>query len=140
MKKLILIFFILINTVLYAQGTLTENGKLVATIPQYNLSHGDTSYVLNINRLYSYKWLVYFQFANITGVKDATISVFCSGDNGTSWVAYPGFSPQLINSNGSFSFDDAYTIYDKLKFVLTVNSITGGSLNINQRLISNPNK
>ena len=140
MKKIILIFLILINTVLFAQGTLTENGKLIATIPQYDLSHGDTSYILNINKLYSYKWLVYFQFTSLTGTKDATITVYCSGDNGTSWVAYPGFSSQLINSNGSYSFDDAYSIYDKLKFVIAVNNVSGGTLYINQRLISNPNK
>ena len=62
MKKLLTITLILFSTLLFSQGTLTENGVTIATIPQYDLSNGNTSWVLNINKLYSYKWLMFFQF------------------------------------------------------------------------------
>ena len=140
MKKLLTITLILFSTLLFSQGTLTENGVTIATIPQYDLSNGNTSWVLNINKLYSYKWLMFFQFENLTGTLDGTLSVYVSGDNGISWVEYPSFIPQTINANKSMSFDDSYTIYDQIKIVLTINNITGGTVNVNQRLISNPKK
>ena len=140
MKKLLTITLILFSTLLFSQGTLTENGVVIATIPQYDLSNGNTSWVLNINKLYSYKWLMFFQFENLTGTLDGTLSVYVSGDNGISWVEYPSFIPQTINTNKSMSFDDSYTIYDQIKILLTVNNITGGTVNVNQRLISNPKK
>jgi len=140
MKLLLLLTLLLLATLTFPQGTLTENGVQAATIPQYDLSNGNTSWSLNINQLYSYKWLMYFEFQNLTGSLDGTLAVYASGDNGQSWVEYPGFLTQTINANKTISFDDAYTIYDQIKISLTVNNITGGTVNLNQRLISNPKK
>ena len=142
MKKLALFLLIstLISTSSFAQGTFKENGKTIFSIPQYDLSNGNTEWVLNINQLYSYKWLAFFEFESITGTKDGTLTVYVSGDGGNSWVQYPNMVAQTISANGSYSFDDSYTVYDKLKFVLTVNNISGGTVNVNQRLISNPKK
>ncbi len=138
MKNLILIILILTASLTFAQGTFKENGTTIATIPQYDLSGGNTEFVININQLYSYKWLAFFEFENLTGTLDATLAVYVSGDDGNSWVLYPNITTQTISANGSYSFDDYYTVYDKIKYVLTVNNITGGTVNVNQRLISNP--
>ena len=140
MKKLIPILLLFASTLLYSQGTLTENGKLISTVPQYDLSVGNTEFVMNINVLYSYKWSMFFEFESLTGTLDGTLAVYCSGNAGNSWTEYPNFAEQIITANGSYSFDDSYTVYDQIKIVLTVNNITGGTVNINQRLISNPKK
>ncbi len=138
MKNLILIILILTASLTFAQGTFKENGTTIATIPQYNLANGNTEWVINVNILYSYKWATFFEFENLTGTLDGTLNVYVSGDNGNSWVQYPNMLEQTITAVGSYSFDDSYTVYDKIKFVLTANNITGGTVNINQRLISNP--
>ena len=140
MKNLILIILIFTASLTFAQGTLKENGKTISVIPQYNLSNGNTDWIVNINKLYSYKWITFFEFENITGTSDGTLTVHVSGDNGNSWVLYPNMKTQTISANGSYSFDDSYTVYDKIKIVFTANSITGGTVNVNQRLISNPKR
>ena len=132
--------FTLLTLISFSQGTLKENGRTISSIPVYDLSGGDTEWVLNINNLYSYKWSVFFNFSSIAGTKDGTIAVYVSCDDGTSWVAYPDMTTATISANGSYSFDDSYTVYDKLKFAFTANSISGGSVTINQRLFSNPKK
>ena len=124
----------------FAQGTLKENGRTIAIIPQYDLSGGNTEWIINVNVLYSYKWSAFFEFESVTGTKDGTLTVYVSADNGNSWVTYPAMSAQTISANGSYSFDDSYTVYDQIKIVFTTNSITGGTVNVNQRLISNPKK
>ena len=137
---IVLTILLFAATLTFAQGTLKENGKTIATIPQYELSGSDTEWIINVNQLYSYKWSVFFEFESITGTKDGTLTVYVSADNGNSWVLYPSMSVATISANGSYSFDDSYTIYDQIKIVFTANSITGGTVNINQRLISNPKK
>ena len=133
---LFLLSFLFIGS--FAQGTLKENGKTISTIPSYDLSAGDTEWILNLNLLYSYKWSAFFNFSSITGTKNGSLTVFASADDGVSWVQYPGISLTTVNDNITFSFDDYYTVYDKLKFVFAANSITGGSVIVNQRLFSNP--
>lgn len=81
---------------------------------------------------------MFFEFENLSGTLDGTLTVYVSGDNGVSWCQYPSFSAKSVNANKSMSFDDFYTVYDQIKIVLTVNNITGGTVNVNQRLISNP--
>ncbi len=140
MKNLILIILIFTASLTFAQGTLKENGTTIATIPQYDLSGGNTEWIINVNILYSYKWSVFFEFESIAGTKDGTLTPYISIDNGNSWVTYPGLSLDSITSNKSISFDDYYTAYDKIKFVFTANSISGGTVNVNQRLFSNPKR
>ncbi len=130
---------ILTSTSTFAQGTLKENGRTMLTIPQYDLSNGDTEWIINnTQQLRSYKWLTFFEFENMTGTLDGLLTVYVSGNEGTSWVTYPNLSADSVNANKSISFDDSYTIFDQIKIVFTANSISGGTVNVNQRLISNP--
>ena len=143
MKKKIFVTLFLLSFLFFgsfAQGTLKENGKTISTIPSYDLSGGDTEWVLNLNILYSYKWSAFFNFSSITGTIDGSLSVFASADDGASWVQYPGIALITVSDNIAYSFDDYYTTYDKLKFVFTANSISDGTVSINQRLFSNPKK
>jgi len=121
-----------------ATGELKRNREFVHAIPEYDMSNGDTEWVLPMTN--TYKWMYYFQIENLAGTGDGTLAVKCSGDGGTTWVDYPNMSTETVDSDKSISFDDSYTVYDKIKVVFTANSITGGTITLNQRLYTNPIK
>lgn len=92
------------------------------------------------NPKYSLRWNVVFNFKSITGTKDGTLAVYYSSDEGTSWIAYPNMATITVSANGAYGFDDIYTVYDQLKIVLTVNSISGGTVDVNERLMTTPKR
>ena len=126
---------------LFAQGTLEMNGNTLATIPQYDLSNGDTQWVIDLqDPSHTVKWCWYGDFNSLAGTKDGVLAVFISNDNGVTWVAYPEMETDVIDDNVAFSFDDNYTVYDKIKITCTVNNITGGTVDPNIRIFTNPTK
>ena len=143
MKKILLILAIFASIGLAAQGTLKENGIIIdPPIAQYDLSDGDTEWIINLNSDigYSYKWCWYANFLSLTGTLDGTLEVFASADEGVSWLAYPNMRVDTVSTIRPYSFADEYTVYDKIKIVLTVNNISGGTADPNIRLITNPKK
>jgi hypothetical protein len=142
MKKLILALALFASIGLAAQGTLKIDSKIYGdSIAQYDLSDGDTQWVIDISSpKYSLRWNTVFNFKSITGTKDGVLAVYYSSDEGISWIAYPDMATITVSANGAYGFDDIYTVYDKLKIVLTVNSITGGTVDVNERLITNPKR
>jgi hypothetical protein len=142
MKKLILALALFASIGLAAQGTLKIDYKVVGdSIAQYDLSDGDTSWTIKTAGYhYSLRWNTVFNFKSITGTKDGVLAVYYSSDEGTSWIAYPDMATITVSANGAYGFDDIYTVYDKLKIVLTVNSITGGTVDVNERLVTNPKR
>lgn len=120
-----------------AQGKYKINGDFKHYIPEYDMSGGSTEWILPMTA--TYKWMFFFQIESIAG-SGGTLQVMCSGDEGNSWVDYPGLTSKAVSSNTSISFDDSYTVYDYIKVVFTAGSITGGTMTINQRLYSNPIK
>jgi len=140
MKKLILTLALFASIGLAAQGTLKIDYRIVGSpIPQYDLSHGDTSWIIPPTRRYeALAWNIVFNFKSITGTKDGVLVVYYSSDEGTSWIAYPNMATITVSSDGAYGFDDISTVYDKIKVVLTVNSITGGTVDVNKRLVKTP--
>lgn len=141
MKKLITVLAIIASLGLAAQGTLKVDGNILKTIPQYDVSNGSTEWIMTLSEPEnSFKWNMFFVTENLTGTLDGTLTVFYSSDEGENWLAYPNMNAATISNDGIYGFDDIYTIYDKIKVIFTVNNITGGTVNINQRLITNPKR
>lgn len=118
-----------------AQGTIKVNNDIRATLATYDASGGDTSWVIPLSN--GYKWGVQLDFASMTGTQDATVQIYVSMNEGVSYVEYPNFEAKVINKP-TITYDDEYTVYDAIKVVFTANSVTGGTITINERLISNP--
>ena len=120
-----------------AQGSRKVNGDFQCALPEYDMSNGNTEWIIPLTN--THKWMYYFQIEDIAG-SGGTLAVKCSGDEGSTWVDYPGMIVEDVDSNKSISFDDSYTVYDKVKVVFTAGSVTGGTITVNQRLFTNPIK
>jgi len=141
MKKIILILAIFASIGLAAQGTLVQDNMILRTIPQYDISDGSASWVIDLrNPQNSAKWGTQFTFSSTAGTKDGTLAVWQSMDNGSNYAPYPNMATATIAADTTITFDDSYTVYDKIKIVFTVNNLSGGAIDVNQRLITNPNK
>ena len=135
MKKLILFLLVIFAGTAFGQGQLRLDGRVQKSIPQYDLSRGDTSYIIAPDfKIGSYQWSVTLIIDNLAGTNDGLVEIYQANDTG--WVAYPDMPADSITANGAISFEDYYFTHDRLKVQITVNSITGGNLNIHQRLIT----
>lgn len=141
MRKLITVLAIIASIGLAAQGTLKVDGNVLKTIPQYDAANGSTEWIMTLSEPEnSFKWNMFFVAENLTGTIDGTLTVYYSSDEGENWLLYPNMEAATITANGVYGFDDIYTVYDKIKVTFTVNNITGGTVNVNQRLITNPKR
>lgn len=145
MKKFILIVLIFFTiTTIFSQGIRKKDGiKIGSDIPSYNLASGDTEWVIGLEygEDCSFRWDIQIDITGLTGVFDGTLAIYKSSNSAISWLPYPNLTTKTITSNGSYGWDDPDgTTYDAIKAVLTVNGITGGNLNMNQRIVTIPNK
>ena len=140
MKKLILVILVAFTLTGIGQ-TLEMDGKHIRDLPVYDVSGGDTEFVIDMTSpTHSFKWNFFLVASSLTGTLDGTLAVYYSSDNGSNWLAYPDMASKTLSANGAYGFDDYYSVYDKIKIIFTANSITGGTFTINERLITNPNK
>lgn len=141
MKKIFLILAIFASIGLAAQGTLVQDNNVLRTIPQYDISGGTMSWVIDLlNPQHSAKWGTQFVFTNTGDTVDITLSVWQSMDDGDNYAPYPNMANAVMSTDTTITFDDSYTVYDKIKIIATVDTAGGGAIDVNQRLITNPNK
>ena len=141
MKKIILILAIFASIGLAAQGTLVQDNMVLTTIPQYNLTSGTGSWVIDLrNPQNSAKWGVQFVFSASADTVDGVLAVWQSMDLGSNYAPYPNMASAVITSDTTITFDDKYTVYDNIKIIYTETTASGGTIDINERLITNPNK
>jgi hypothetical protein len=145
MKKLalLIICIILSVTVMIGQGIRKKDGIKTVDIPVYSLASGSTEWVVGLEygEDCSYRWDIQLDISGLTGVLDGTLAIFKSSNAGKTWIPYPNMETQTITADDAYGFDDpAGTSYDQIKVVLTVVGITGGSVSVNERLVTIPNK
>lgn len=141
MKKIILILAIFASIGLAAQGTLVQDNNILRTIAQYDISDGTTSWKIDLrNPQNSSKWGAQFVFTGTGDTVDITLAVWQSMDGGSNYAPYPNMAVALMSTDTTITFDDKYTIYDNVKIVATVDTAGGGAIDVNWRLVTNPNK
>lgn len=145
MKKTILLIILIVftSTIIFGQGIRKKDGIKIANIATYDLSNGDTEWVVGLEygEDCSFRWDFQIDITGLAGGVDGTLAIFKSSSGGRTWIAYPDMATKTITANGNYGFDDpAGTTYDAIKMVLTVNSITGGSGSVNERIVTIPNK
>jgi ABC-type glycerol-3-phosphate transport system substrate-binding protein len=141
MKKIILILAIFASIGLAAQGTLVQDNMILRTIPQYDISNGTSEWVIDLrNPQSSAKWGTQFTFTGTGGAVDITLTVWQSMDLGVNYAPYPKMASAVMSTDTTITFDDSYTVYDNVKIIMTVDTAGGGAVDVNQRLITNPNK
>lgn len=144
MKRIIFLALLIItSTAVMSQGIRKLDGIQRAVLPAYDIASGSTEWIIGLE--YGddclHTWDMEFVFSGLTGTLNGALKMYKSSNGGVTWIPYPNMDTIAVSGSVGYGFDDpAGVAYDQIKATLTVYGLTGGSVSVNERIATIPNK